>query len=107
MSEWKKIGEVGVDSGQVMLTDPCYIDSQWKKTEGDTDYDKKPTKEYSYEGCCLATCSDDCYGQLNYEMGHAGAGVVVSSGYGDGSYPVYAKFNKDGHIMEVKVVFLQ
>ena len=27
------IGEVGVDSGQLLLCDPCYIDSQWEKEE--------------------------------------------------------------------------
>lgn len=26
---WKLIGSVGVDSGQLMVCDPCYIDSQW------------------------------------------------------------------------------
>lgn len=25
----KQIGVVGVDSGQVMITDPCYVDSEW------------------------------------------------------------------------------
>lgn len=27
------IGHVGVDSGQLMLCDPCYIDSQWKEED--------------------------------------------------------------------------
>ena len=27
------IGHVGVDSGQLMIVDPCYIDSHWKHTE--------------------------------------------------------------------------
>jgi hypothetical protein len=27
---WKEIGFVGVDSGQLLITDPCYIDSEWK-----------------------------------------------------------------------------
>lgn len=27
----KLIGHVGVDSGQLLLCDPCYIDSEWKK----------------------------------------------------------------------------
>ena len=27
------IGHVGVDSGQLMLCDPCYIDSQWEKED--------------------------------------------------------------------------
>jgi hypothetical protein len=29
----KLIGHVGVDSGQLLLCDPCYIDSQWVKEE--------------------------------------------------------------------------
>jgi hypothetical protein len=33
MRKWRKIGEVGVDSGQLMLCDPCYIDSEWSKQE--------------------------------------------------------------------------
>ena len=28
-----QIGVVGVDSGQLMLCDPCYIDSQWERDE--------------------------------------------------------------------------
>jgi hypothetical protein len=30
---WKKIGVVGVDSGQLLICDPCYIDSEWEKEE--------------------------------------------------------------------------
>jgi hypothetical protein len=30
-----KIGEVGVDSGQLMVCDPCYIDSEWMQEEFD------------------------------------------------------------------------
>lgn len=29
----KLLGHVGVDSGQLMITDPCYIDSQWEKKD--------------------------------------------------------------------------
>ena len=29
----KLIGHVGVDSGQLLLCDPCYIDSEWQKEE--------------------------------------------------------------------------
>lgn len=31
--EIEEIGLVAVDSGQLMITDPCYIDSEWKDTE--------------------------------------------------------------------------
>jgi hypothetical protein len=44
--------------------------------------------------------------QFNYEAGHPGLGVCVGSGYGDGSYPVYVKRNREGRIMEAKVVFI-
>ena len=27
----KLLGHVGVDSGQLLITDPCYIDSSWEK----------------------------------------------------------------------------
>jgi hypothetical protein len=29
----KTIGYVGVDSGQILICDPCYIDSNWQKEE--------------------------------------------------------------------------
>jgi hypothetical protein len=41
------IGHVGVDSGQLVMCDPCYIDSEWSKEEF-TDiriYEHKDTKE--------------------------------------------------------------
>lgn len=29
-SEWELLAEVGVDSGQLLLVDPCYIENHWK-----------------------------------------------------------------------------
>lgn len=147
----KQIGVVGVDSGQILVCDPCYIDSQWKNEDfniprkyrhidgtilqyekdfphyeavipkyGKTmnqinaDHeavelpDDEPSKyPFSYNACCKKTCNDDMYnGQLNYEMGHAGVGVVTSSGYGDGVYPVIADYTKDGRVKSITVVFI-
>jgi hypothetical protein len=31
-NNWEKIGTVGVDSGQLILVDPCYLD-EFKKDE--------------------------------------------------------------------------
>lgn len=102
-----KIGEVGVDSGQLMVCDPCYINSEWKKTDyttKTTDEDLKKLKgEFSYAGACEATLGKEKAGQLNFKMGHAGAGVALSSGYGDGCYPVYATYNEDGRIVRITV----
>lgn len=83
------IGYCAVDSGQVMITDPSYITYWDDKAEfGD------PVAEghFSYPGACNRTLSDKSAGQLNFPLGHAGAGVVASAGYGDGYYPVYATY---------------
>jgi hypothetical protein len=156
-----KIGVVGVDSGQLIITDPCYL-RDWKDEEfkgGDiyadaagktygcalhgltakevdvvfTRFDdvitiegetgcvsnlisggwlKKmpplpPSRKYSYNGACQVS---DRYGeedgcQLNFEKGHAGAGVAVSTGWGDGCYAVYAEIDKDGRTARLIVDF--
>lgn len=43
----KLIGHVGVDSGQLLLCDPCYIDSQWEKEDFEDfrRYQHKDTKK--------------------------------------------------------------
>lgn len=150
----KIIGEVGVDSGQILVCDPCYIDSEWKHE--DVSFDRKhkhidgsilqyrvdferfdivipkygksmnqiiedgeavempesPAEyEFSYNACCKKTCCDDedkNNGQLNYQMGHAGVGVVTSSGYGDGMYPVVADIDdRTGRVKSITVVFIE
>ncbi len=103
---WEYAGMVGVDSGQVMFCDPCYINSEWEKGEGERNlFNKKNKGKFSYGGCCVSTNSKERYGQLNYKIGHAGAGVVMSSGYGDGTYEVYVKRNEEGRIVEAKIIF--
>ncbi|MBU1248596.1 MAG: DUF4241 domain-containing protein [Proteobacteria bacterium] len=62
------------------------------------------TGEFSYAGCCRATMSGSGYGQLNYEMGHEGAAVAFTSGYGDGAYPVFGYFNEEGRVVKVEVI---
>lgn len=105
---WHQVGSVGVDAGMVMLCDPCYIRDEWTSQQEDEKlHDDKYTNEFSYRGCCSTMSKNNKAGQLNYKMGHAGAGVVVSSGYGDGYYPVYVTYADGGErVAEVKVVFI-
>lgn len=156
---WALIGQVGVDSGQVLLCDPCYIDGEWKRdtespghaaialsAKGKAEYpqhagktwkfpfpwgtyadpspefggksmndlgvggmllyvDTDPTGEFSYKGCCEAATSKLGAGQLNYNLGHVGAGVAVSTHHGDGIYPVFAKMDKEGRVVQVMIDF--
>lgn len=155
----KLLGYVGVDSGQLMITDPCYIESQWEdkdfvdtrmymhlKTKRTYIYTKDPealekyptaepfahyeaitsngktmnemegSKEvmpiplpetdnligtFSYGGISQTTIADQH--QIHYQMGHPGVAVAFRSGYGDGTYPVYGYFNKDGRCVKVEI----
>lgn len=44
--------------------------------------------------------------QINHPLGHPGAAVVMHSGYGDGSYPVYVRYNDEGRVAEATIVFI-
>lgn len=103
----KLIGRVGVDSGQILITDPCYIDSEWDSK--DRQEEKAKNHNFSYGGCCSQTLNKDGGGQLNYERGHAGVGVAVSSGYGDGLYEVWATYKDEGEfgkrVQKIEVIF--
>ena len=96
------IGQISVDSGQAMVGDPCYLD-EWKPWNADeqefSDHVNKKG-EYSYLGACNATITEG-YGQLGF-----GTAVVFSTGYGDGSYPVYAEFDENGRVAKVVIDFL-
>ncbi len=96
----KQIGEIGVDAGLCWIGDPCYIlhHDPVPKTVG-RDWDE--FCDILHEDGQYPTCK-----QFNYDLGHPGLGVVVSTGYGDGVYPVYAEFNEDGRVAKVCVEFI-
>jgi hypothetical protein len=96
----KLIGEIGVDAGLCWIGDPCYI----------LHADPKPIAiGKDWDQFCAILHDDNQYPtckQFAYDMGHAGLGVVVSTGYGDGVYPVYAEFNNEGRVAKVCVEFI-
>lgn len=95
------IGSFAVDSGQAMVGDPCYLDS-WKPWDSNVEkFDEHVNKagEYSYLGACNATLTEG-YGALG------NLGVVFSTGYGDGVYPVYAEINEDGRVAKIVIDFV-
>lgn len=99
----KLIGRVMVDSGQVMVGDPCYLDGfvTHEANGFAIDFGKKEGPfGYSYEGACQATCSPSMAGELG-----GGKAVASSSGYGDGKYPVYADYDRNGRVVALHVYF--
>jgi len=95
------VGHCGVDSGQIMLSDPCYVKQFVDEMAEGKEFDSGLTKPYpyTYNGACSATIQND-----SGELG-SGLGVVVTSGYGDGSYPVFITHNADGRVATATIVF--
>jgi hypothetical protein len=98
----KLIGHIGVDSGQMLLCDPCYIDSIWSKNDVPANFGDLSAFEgqFNYLGACQSTLTDKKSGILD-----KGAGAVCSTGWGDGSYPVYVTYEGD-RISEMRIVFM-
>jgi len=94
----KLLGRFGVDSGQVLITDPCYV----RDFVNDEMDDKEPN-EYSYSNCCELSLSKKQGGVLFNSIG-CEVGVVATTGYGDGVYSVYATY-KEGRIKKLEIIF--
>lgn len=93
---WRKVGGIGVDAGLCWVGDPCYV---LHKTKAE-----RP-KEIGKDWHAFCDSLNGQATQFNYDAGHAGLGVCVSTGYGDGTYPVMARFGEEGRVMEIRVVF--
>jgi hypothetical protein len=90
-------GSFGVDSGQAMVGDPCYLDN-WDTNKNDEWDLEGKVGEYSYQGASATTLANN-YGELGFNA------VVFSTGYGDGLYPVYVQLNEDGRVSKVVIDF--
>lgn len=111
------LGYCGVDSGQIIITDPCYI-SRFKMDRPPNTKVKRESVRvgngvvkgypYSYSGACGAANRNPRpgKGQLINMIG-AKMGVCVESGFGDGVYEVYAYLNKEGMVTRVEVIFIK
>lgn len=75
MKGYKLLGTFGVDTGQVLITDPCYL----SKFKSDKYKEGKKEQDYSYSGCCAATINS-----IGGTVGKNYDGVVSKTGVGDG-----------------------
>ena len=98
-----ELGRIGVDSGTMMLCDPCYI-FQDEKTKSATwsdfiDRMNLNGMDGNKKGCVLSLNDHDFAN-----------GSVFSTGFGDGSYPVKIEvgdFGKWGkRVVSAKITFI-
>lgn len=96
----KYAGRCGVDSGQIMVIDPCYV------FQDDFKHSSSPPTGGNYDAICRVSLAD-LFGEFPLPAnGYTGnMGVVTSSGYGDGNYPVFVDVNEDGRVVELRIAF--
>lgn len=90
----EQVGTVGVDAGMIWIGDPCYI-------MGDDAY--KRVRVFSEFAQATLEADDS---QASSPLGTA-VGMAISSGFGDGVYPVLVRRHESGLIAEVRVVFIE
>jgi hypothetical protein len=100
------LGNVGVDSGQIMISDPCYVKGFIDNEKFEpARADESGNYPYSYNGSCGATLSEAMGGQLGVI-----SGVVSSTGYGDGCYEVWATIGESAgwgvRVHKLEVIFI-
>ena len=95
-SEEKLIGYIGVDAGLCMVGDPCYASRDDDKATSSHPIHDWPAFCKTIQEWRDEHPDEPAQMQLPYAHGHAGLGVVVESGFGDGMYPVYATVTDHG-----------
>ncbi len=104
-SNWVEHSEIGVDSGQAGI----FCESSYRKDElvesitaPEMDfvlpYDDTPGDKW-YETICKFTLVEPRWGSYD-------TGVVSSSGYGDGGYPLEVVRNDDGEIVGMRITYI-
>lgn len=83
----KLLGYITIDSGQVLIIDPCYL-GNWKDGEMDS-HDNN-----DYKKTCDLSLSKNKGGEIVVSP-PAGKGVVSTTYDGDGVYAVYKEFDED------------
>ena len=92
-TEWQRIGQVPVDTGQLVLVDPMNLDDVVDHVGEVTDHEVVESMTY----------------ELAVNDHGVAVALVLSTGLGDGVYPIEARFEEaEGavRIAEVRIRFL-
>ena len=96
-----QVGQIAVDAGLCWIGDPCYVlPNDASNASQVRDWSKFCDQLITADGKAKDSA------QFRFEHGHIGLGVAVSTGWGDGMYPVYVEYSEGGRIAKVEVVFI-
>ena len=101
---YEEYGSIGVDSGQAgIFCESSYrnddISESIQTPESDFEFNATEPGDSWYNKMCRMTLSEDGWGAYD-------TGVVTSSGYGDGTYPLTVAKNNDGKIVSIAITFI-
>jgi hypothetical protein len=82
MSKFKTIGQLGIDTGRLLIADPAYVN------------EPRTTSDYS----------DAVLERASVESTSFDLALVIPTGMGDGVYPVEIK-EEDGFVTELRIKF--
>lgn len=107
----KTIGNVSVDSGQVLLIDPCYIKKDdlgneemnyTQNNRSEISFLNDPTldnKKNFYTAICEKTLGNEGYGNVM-------SGFATGTTHGDGTYKVKGIFNDEDTLQGIFISFV-
>ena len=86
-------GSIGVDSGTVMIADPCYLIGKNNLTD-----------DHGWDNVCNQL-SESNHNPIGFTLRGFGGGIISPTHHGDGEYPVYITFDADGRPTKMEVIF--
>ena len=98
-----KIGECSVDSGQIMILDPCYVLHEGKcgHATGNDPCSELPDANWT------AHSTSPAYSELLDVYQKLSNICFVDGPYDDGGYPVYAEQDNDGNTTSITIELKQ
>ena len=121
MSKRELVGSIGVDSGSVMIVDPCYLNDvmRWnpkKMSEFAEEFEKKGEYDRAYNSRRMAKektelqniasnwkkVCDDMEKGMPREYA---SGIITHTKDGDGQYNVYVTRTSDGRVKKMEIIF--
>ena len=97
------IGRVGVDAGLMYIGDPCYFIGRPLGSTGVWTPERTREADEAWDRFYKNYIGED--ERRDFYVIERGLGMVVRTGWGDGSYPVEVTM-KQGRVASVKVTFM-
>ncbi len=117
------VGSIGVDSGSVMIVDPCYFNDpmRWNpklisemaiqnEKEGNirmASNSRRIAKEKTELQNIVQNWNNFCAdsAKANFEAREYAGGIISPTRNGDGEYSVYVTKDKDGNVKKMEIEF--